>query len=199
MTAAAARRHRHGTAVEPTPIPSSKEAATLAKDEIKRAQKEDVIASSPSGVERGELKLSPLEDVTGIPAGRTVGPEKGTVEKPAPPPPPPQVPTPNLAPGEWVHHFDTYGLAKSLESSGFQNGQSVTIMKGIRGLLTKNLEVAKENLVSKSDVENVSFMFHVFPLFRIFWLKSEKQGIISVPRSVQRASKRDSVHTKNTH
>lgn len=122
--AAAARRHRHGTAVEPTASP--------------------------------ELKAEPVI---------------GVVEDKPPPPPPPPPPSPpptspllppqtavlNLTPGEWVHHFDTYGLAKNLEGSGFKNGQAVTIMKGIRGLLTQNLEIAKESLVSKSNVENVCF------------------------------------------
>lgn len=154
MTAVAVRRYRHGTAVEPTPPKET----TPANDEVK---KEDAVSLSPSGTERGELKLSPLEAVIGGAAAGAAG------EKLAPPPPPPQIPTLNLAPGEWVHHFDTYGLAKSLEGSGFKRGQSVTIMKGIRGLLMENLEVAKENLVSKSNVENVCFTFHIshFTLF----------------------------------
>lgn len=56
----------------------------------------------------------------------------------------------------YVHHFDTFTLVKDLERGGFSEEQSVTIMKAVRGLLAVNLEVAREGLVSKSDVENVN-------------------------------------------
>lgn len=56
----------------------------------------------------------------------------------------------------YVHHFDSYSLVKDLQNGGFSEDQSVTIMKAVRGLLATNLDVAKEGLVSKSDVENVS-------------------------------------------
>ena len=63
--------------------------------------------------------------------------------------------TPYLATPPYVHNFDTYTLVKDLEKGGFQTGQSEAIMKGVRGLLTVNLDMAKDGLVSKSDVENV--------------------------------------------
>ena len=62
---------------------------------------------------------------------------------------------PHLHAPPYVHHFDTFSLVKDLEHGGFTEDQSVTIMKAIRGLLAVNLDVAKEGLVSKSDVENV--------------------------------------------
>lgn len=62
---------------------------------------------------------------------------------------------PHLQAPPYVHHFDTFTLVKDLERGGFSEDQSVTIMKAVRGLLAVNLEVAKEGLVSKSDVENV--------------------------------------------
>lgn len=62
---------------------------------------------------------------------------------------------PHLQAPPYVHHFDTFSLVKDLEGGGFSEDQSVTIMKAIRGLLALNLDVAKEGLVSKSDVENV--------------------------------------------
>lgn len=62
---------------------------------------------------------------------------------------------PHLQAPLYVHHFDTFTLVKDLENGGFTEEQSVTIMKAIRGLLAVNLDVAKEGLVSKSDVENV--------------------------------------------
>ncbi len=63
---------------------------------------------------------------------------------------------PHLHAPPYVHHFDTFTLVKDLEGGGFSEEQSVTIMKAVRGLLAVNLDVAKEGLVSKSDVENVS-------------------------------------------
>lgn len=62
---------------------------------------------------------------------------------------------PHLQAPPYVHHFDTYSLVKDLEKGSFTQDQSVTLMKAIRGLLAINLDVAKEGLVSKSDVENV--------------------------------------------
>lgn len=62
---------------------------------------------------------------------------------------------PHLHAPPYVHHFDTFTLVKDLEKGGFTEEQSVTIMKAVRGLLAVNLDVAKEGLISKSDVENV--------------------------------------------
>ncbi|KAM0796798.1 hypothetical protein BDR22DRAFT_811456 [Usnea florida] len=59
----------------------------------------------------------------------------------------------------YVHHFDTFTLVKDLERGGFSEEQSVTLMKAVRGLLAVNLDVAKEGLVSKSDVENETYLF----------------------------------------
>lgn len=62
---------------------------------------------------------------------------------------------PHLHAPPYVHHFDTYSLVKDLEKGNFTEEQSITLMKAVRGLLAVNLDVAKEGLVSKSDVENV--------------------------------------------
>lgn len=72
-----------------------------------------------------------------------------TVEKPE------EHEAPHLQARPYVHHFDTYTLVKDLQGGGFTEDQSVTIMKAVRGLLAINLDVAKEELESKSDVENV--------------------------------------------
>ncbi|KLJ12872.1 hypothetical protein EMPG_09465 [Blastomyces silverae] len=66
---------------------------------------------------------------------------------------------PHLSPGPYVHHFDTYTLVKDLGRSGFTEEQSVSIMKAIRGLLADNLELARKGLISKSDVENETYLF----------------------------------------
>ncbi|KAF2840365.1 hypothetical protein M501DRAFT_972589 [Patellaria atrata CBS 101060] len=66
---------------------------------------------------------------------------------------------PHLQPPPYVHHFDTYSLVKDLEKSGFKLEQSVTVMKAVRGILADNMELAREGLVGKSDVENETYLF----------------------------------------
>ncbi|MCJ1249916.1 hypothetical protein MMC30_007142 [Trapelia coarctata] len=66
---------------------------------------------------------------------------------------------PHLHAPPYVHHFDTYSLVKDLEKGNFTEDQSITLMKAVRGLLAVNLDVAKEGLVSKSDVENETYLF----------------------------------------
>ncbi|KAI5290449.1 hypothetical protein KEM54_001511 [Ascosphaera aggregata] len=60
---------------------------------------------------------------------------------------------------EYIHHFDTYGLVKELQKGGFTEEQSIYIMKGIRGALGDNLKSAKNELMSKSQIENDSYLF----------------------------------------
>ncbi|TVY28624.1 Uncharacterized protein LHYA1_G002353 [Lachnellula hyalina] len=88
----------------------------------------------------------PLETVLHMPPPETA--EQRNAAKP-----------PHLQTPPYVHHFDTYTLVQRVESGGFTNNQSITAMKAVRGLLTTNLDVAKEGLVSKSDVENESYLF----------------------------------------
>ena len=66
---------------------------------------------------------------------------------------------PHLQAPPYVHHFDTYTLVRSLEKGGFTGDQAVTAMKAVRSLLAVNLELAREGLVSKSDVENETYLF----------------------------------------
>jgi hypothetical protein len=66
---------------------------------------------------------------------------------------------PHLKTPPYVHHFDTYGLVKDLAKSGFSEEQAITIMKALRGILTDNMGLARASLVSKSDVENETYMF----------------------------------------
>jgi uncharacterized protein YdeI (BOF family) len=68
-------------------------------------------------------------------------------------------PLPHLVPPPYVHNFDSYTLVKQVESGGFTSPQAVTAMKVVRALLAENLDVAKEGLVSKSDVENETYLF----------------------------------------
>lgn len=66
---------------------------------------------------------------------------------------------PHLSPAPYVHHFDTYSLVLDLSKGGYTNDQAITIMKAVRGILQNNLDLAKQSLTSKSDVENESYLF----------------------------------------
>ena len=120
---------------------------TTLRDPSKRARELDASESHPAqtadAVKSSEIakKSKPLETVL------EMGPP--VEEKPD------EHKAPHLQAPPYVHHFDTFTLVKDLERGGFSEDQSVTIMKAVRGLLAVNLDVAKESLVSKSDVENV--------------------------------------------
>ena len=86
--------------------------------------------------------MAPLETILQMPPPETA--EERNAAKP-----------PHLQTPPYVHHFDTYTLVQQVEAGGFTEEQSITAMKAVRGLLALNLDVAKEGLVSKSDVENV--------------------------------------------
>lgn len=66
---------------------------------------------------------------------------------------------PHLEASPYEHHFDTYSLVQDLAKGGFTEDQSVTLMKAVRLMLAMNLDLAKESLVSKSDVENETYLF----------------------------------------
>ena len=67
---------------------------------------------------------------------------------------------PHLEPSPYEHHFDTYSLVQQLaDKKEFNVQQSTTLMKAVRLMLALNLDVAKEGLVSKSDIENESYLF----------------------------------------
>ena len=67
---------------------------------------------------------------------------------------------PHLEASPYEHHFDTYSLVQQLAKEGcFNEDQSITIMKAVRLMLAINLDLAKEGLVSKSDVENETYLF----------------------------------------
>jgi hypothetical protein len=66
---------------------------------------------------------------------------------------------PHLSPAPYVHHFDTYSLVQDLSKGGFSHQHSTTIMKAVRAILQNNLDMARESLTSKSDVENEEYLF----------------------------------------
>jgi hypothetical protein len=67
---------------------------------------------------------------------------------------PPHIDTPR-----YVHHFDTYSLVRRLQAGDWTKPQAITIMKSMRLLLGDNLDKASRALVSKSDVENETYLF----------------------------------------
>ncbi|CAK3878114.1 hypotheticalsprotein [Lecanosticta acicola] len=71
----------------------------------------------------------------------------------------PSVKPPHISTPRHVHHFDTYGLVKRLVEAGWSEEHAITIMKGMRVMLADSLDVAREALVSKSQVENETYLF----------------------------------------
>lgn len=108
----------------------------------------------PPGEEQhvsGEQDQNPLEGVLHMPSPSAyltpTGPSTSG-DKP-----------PHLSPAPYVHHFDTYSLVRDLSNGGFSEDNSVTIMKAVRRILANNLDLAKQSLTSKSDVENETYLF----------------------------------------
>ncbi|KAF9877279.1 hypothetical protein CkaCkLH20_04979 [Colletotrichum karsti] len=66
---------------------------------------------------------------------------------------------PHMETPPYVHHFDSFSLVKQLGGGGYTEEQAITAMKAIRAILAHNLDVAQESLVSKSDVENETYLF----------------------------------------
>lgn len=66
---------------------------------------------------------------------------------------------PHIDAPDFVHHFDTYGLVKRLEDGGWSQAQAITVMKATRTILSENIDLARNALVSKSNVENEAYLF----------------------------------------
>ncbi|KJX96372.1 mitochondrion protein [Zymoseptoria brevis] len=80
--------------------------------------------------------------------------QKSSIDEQSPPAKAPHMDTPRH-----VHHFDTYGLVQRLNESGWTDEQAITVMKGMRLMLSNNMNLAREALVSKSQVENETYLF----------------------------------------
>ncbi|KAE8354783.1 hypothetical protein BDV28DRAFT_71592 [Aspergillus coremiiformis] len=114
-----------------------------------------------------QLSASPTENPSEErhePSNRS-DPLEGVLHMPSPSsyPTPSGVPSsdgkPHLVPPPYIHHFDSYSLVRDLSKGGFTEDQSITMMKAVRSILHNNLDLARENLTSKSDVENESYLF----------------------------------------
>ncbi|KAE9962302.1 hypothetical protein BLS_000517 [Venturia inaequalis] len=137
---------------------------------------------------QGEPKKPEGAEEASRPESRSIGQEPFVLtsppaEVPSPPPPPPDLKSPqanstetvlsmpspveesqedkppHLETPPYVHHFDTYGLVQGLSSGGFTADQSTTVMKAVRTILTENMDLARRGLVSKSNVENETYLF----------------------------------------
>ena len=133
---------------KPTKNASSTAGPALSEPEVKDSRQAvlDANEAHPKEIVNGtsqEASSKPLETVLHIEAPSSAKRKENHL--------------PHLHAPPYVHHFDTYTLVKDLEKGNFTQAQSITLMKAVRGLLAVNLDVAKEGLVSKSDIENVYF------------------------------------------
>lgn len=90
---------------------------------------------------------------------RATGPMDAVLHMEPPERQPEETRPPHLSPAPYVHHFDSYSLVKQLEDGGYTNAQAITAMKAVRAILAQNLDVAQGGLISKSDVENETYLF----------------------------------------
>ncbi|KAF1834606.1 hypothetical protein BDW02DRAFT_497935 [Decorospora gaudefroyi] len=144
-------------------------------------QKSPATSTKPSQeplAEEAEEEDAPT--ATATPSTPTKASATEEILSPTPPPEPPKtgetkpldsvlhIPTtaeedahkaPHLKTPPYVHHFDTYGLVRKLSESSYTPNQSITIMKAVRQTLLTNMALAREGLVSKSNVENETYLF----------------------------------------
>lgn len=113
---------------------------------------------------------NPIETVLSMPSPA----EQSEEEKP-----------PHLQTPPYVHHFDTYGLVQGLGSGGFTPDQSTTVMKAVRTILTENMDLARRGLISKSNVENETYLFRA----ACSELKTEVQNNRKVEADKQRTQR----------
>lgn len=164
-------QQRYGTANRPAPH-LREEGVQNQKDDEEQVKFEKVSKEPVEEEEEEQPRTTPPPSQSQT--------TKTTDAPPSPPPNPPHVPEskpldtilhmpspaeeeerkpPHLKTPPYVHHFDTYSLVRQLVKGGLTNDQSVTVMKAVRGILTDNMELAREGLVSKSNVENETYLF----------------------------------------
>lgn len=110
-------------------------------------------AGSPTGSASQQQHKSSTEAII-----QREGPMEAVLHMP--PPEGQSTAPPHISTPPYVHHFDSWTLVKQLEEGGYTQGQAITSMKAVRGLLRQNLDVAQEGLVSKSDVDNETYLFN---------------------------------------
>lgn len=140
--------------------------ATLSSPGVSSEEKKaaEAAAASAPGATATSPSPSPNpnpDDIDSAPPKkkRATGPMDAVLHMEAPENVPANEKPPHLKPPPYVHHFDSYSLVKQLEEGGYTNAQAITAMKAVRALLAQNLEVAQGGLISKSDVENETYLF----------------------------------------
>lgn len=145
----AEQKERAAKALDPQQLSTVKE--TLGSPGLSSSEKAKKGAGSGQGKDSAEpapkRATGPMDAVLHMPP-----PEEHWAIKPEDKPP-------HLTPPPYVHHFDSYSLVKQLEGGGYTQAQAITAMKAVRALLAQNLDVAQGGLVSKSDVENETYLF----------------------------------------
>ncbi|KAK9472060.1 uncharacterized protein V1510DRAFT_430753 [Dipodascopsis tothii] len=91
----------------------------------------------------------------------------------------------------FVHHFDSYKLFVMLKQAGYTEQQSMTLMKLIRGLLSRRLLNAKETLVSNAELENEKYLFEAACAEMRTELRNTRTGQASLSRSDVEALNRE--------
>lgn len=170
---------RHGKAVEPAP--ASPAAVKLprpvdAKESSVESEKKDAAATEKlthADVKTGQVKEEEVgemdpEGASGVkhalPTAQQVASEEkmqssGPMDAILHMPPPESNAHPHISTPPYVHHFDSYTLVKQLEAGGYTKDQAITVMKAVRSLLAQHLDVAQDGLVSKSNVDNETYLF----------------------------------------
>lgn len=168
---------RYGTAHEPAPHLRSQDAAKSTEQNAPIKPEKSAQEQVLQDAEEEEHAVAPTKTPSTPPKPSTI--EDTPPRQPAPDPPKTADPkpldsvlhmpspqeedehkAPHLKTPPYVHHFDTYGLVRELtRNSAYTSPQSITIMKGLRQILLNNMELAREGLVSKSNVENQTYLF----------------------------------------
>lgn len=142
--------------------PEQKKDAARALDPATDAPKETLSSPGVSSSEKAKKEEGSAEaqDQDGAHKGkRASGPMDAVLHMEPPEKKKPEDKPPQLAPSPYVHHFDSYSLVKQLEVGGYTQTQAITAMKAVRALLAQHLDTAQGGLISKSDVENETYLF----------------------------------------
>ncbi|KAG9241075.1 hypothetical protein BJ878DRAFT_558979 [Calycina marina] len=126
------------------------QAALMLPGDLENSTSDKELEEKPTPLQQAAINTAdtsaPLDNILHMPPPETQ--EEEDANKP-----------PHLQAPPYVHHFDTYTLVQQVEAGGFTSEQSVTAMKAVRAILADNLQLAKSGLVSKSGVENESYLF----------------------------------------
>lgn len=163
-----------GGATNPQPSPSKEEAKKHREGRSAGSQRpvrEVDVVEDRAPPDAPELPPPKEQDMTGQETIIPSDPDHSPPELPPSNPmetvlsmPPPAEETheekpPHLQPPPYVHHFDTWSLVQDLNKGGFGQNQSTTLMKAVRSILFDNMDLARRGLVSKSNVENETYLF----------------------------------------